>query len=237
MEQEADHRGRSPADSAKRIAIIAESSLLIEAIKLGLRADGGFEVLGRVDGDQAGLEAVLRAQPDVVLVDDMLRTPDALDVITAVRSASDRSLIFLLSIRADAALLDAACTVGATAVISKSISPASVGTVVRETARGRLLHLGSRLDSPLTHRRLRSSSTVGSHLTTRELEILRLMAAGRTNGQIAEKLLVTEQTVKFHVANVLRKLRVRNRTQASHYAHLHGLVAREGAAIPQEGAV
>ena len=61
-------------------------------------------------------------------------------------------------------------------------------------------------------------------LTPRELEILRLVAAGASNGRIARQLWVTEQTVKFHLSNVYRKLGVANRTEASHYAHVHELI-------------
>ncbi len=63
-----------------------------------------------------------------------------------------------------------------------------------------------------------------SPLTSRELEVLQLVAAGATNGEIAQKLWVTEQTVKFHLSNVYRKLEVGNRTEASHYAHVNGLL-------------
>jgi DNA-binding NarL/FixJ family response regulator len=238
VEQEAFHRGRSRDDQTKRIAIIAECSVVIEAIKLGLSDDGRFEVLGRVNADEVALQSVLAAEPDVVLVDDMLDSPDALDVIAAIRSRCHRVLILLLTIRPDGGLLDSALAAGATAVISKNISPASLGVVVRETIAGKLLHLSARLEQSETRRPAHVTSAAASHLTSRELEILRLMAAGRTNGQIAEQLCVAEQTVKFHVANVLRKLHVANRTQASHYAHLHGLVDSaedEGTPVSQEG--
>ena len=65
-------------------------------------------------------------------------------------------------------------------------------------------------------------------LTSRELEVLQLVASGATNGEIAQKLWVTEQTVKFHLSNVYRKLEVGNRTEASHYAHVNGLVQARG---------
>ena len=62
-------------------------------------------------------------------------------------------------------------------------------------------------------------------LSARELEVLRLVAAGSTNSDIARKLWVTEQTVKFHLSNIYRKLEVGNRTEASHYAHVNGLLS------------
>jgi DNA-binding NarL/FixJ family response regulator len=72
-------------------------------------------------------------------------------------------------------------------------------------------------------------------LTTRELEILRSAAGGASNGQIANQLFVTEQTVKFHLSNVYRKLGVANRTEASHYAHVNGLLdSRTADAAPMQ---
>ena len=71
-----------------------------------------------------------------------------------------------------------------------------------------------------------------SVLSARELEVLRLVAAGSTNSEIARKLWVTEQTVKFHLSNIYRKLEVGNRTEASRYAHVNGLLAGgESAAV------
>ena len=70
---------------------------------------------------------------------------------------------------------------------------------------------------------MRSAAAEESPLSPRELEVLQLVAAGATNGEIARKLWVTEQTVKFHLSNIYRKLDVANRTEASRYAHLNGL--------------
>ena len=74
-------------------------------------------------------------------------------------------------------------------------------------------------------------AAVETSLTSRELEVLRLVAAGSTNGEIAQKLWVTEQTVKFHLSNVYRKLEVGNRTEASHYAHVNGLLGAPQPAV------
>jgi DNA-binding NarL/FixJ family response regulator len=120
--------------------------------------------------------------------------------------------------------LDAIFDAGAAGAISKATPPAALATLVRETVNGHVLHLYKGL-----------SRSSGSHpngvvpedspLTTRELEVLRLVAGGSTNGEIARKLWVTEQTVKFHLSNVYRKLNVGNRTEASRYAHVNGLVS------------
>ena len=95
----------------------------------------------------------------------------------------------------------------------------ALGTLLREIVAGNVVH---------RPRRARAAPTGDCPLTGRELEILRLAAQGRTNGQIARELWVTEQTVKFHLSNTYRKLGVANRTEASRYAHVNDLVAVDG---------
>jgi DNA-binding NarL/FixJ family response regulator len=103
----------------------------------------------------------------------------------------------------------------------------ALSTLIRETLDGHVIHVGSRKGAAGGHGRVgaHAVATEECPLTTRELEILQLVAAGSTNGEIARRLWVTEQTVKFHLSNIYRKLEVGNRTQASHYAHVNGLVA------------
>jgi DNA-binding NarL/FixJ family response regulator len=93
----------------------------------------------------------------------------------------------------------------------------SLGSLVREISQGNVYH---RFPRAATVAQLPAKTP----LTSRELEILRLVASGAKNGQIARQLWVTEQTVKFHLSNVFRKLDVSNRTEASHYAHVNGLL-------------
>src|SRR5207244_9853215 len=106
----------------------------------------------------------------------------------------------------------------AEALISKAVEPASLSTLVRETANGNVFH------SFMTNREYAAEALKECPLTPRELEILRSVAAGASNGEIAKELWVTEPTVKFHLCNIYRKLGVSNRTEASHYAHTNRLL-------------
>ena len=114
--------------------------------------------------------------------------------------------------------MSSATTAGLDAAIARSAPPHSIGLLIREVACGRVYHSLRR--SPAE----RSSCSPARDLTSRELQILQLVAGGLPNGRIAELLFVTEQTVKFHLSNVYRKLGMANRTQASHYAHVNGLI-------------
>ena len=123
----------------------------------------------------------------------------------------------LLTLRMDQASLDQAFSAGIDAVIAKTVHPVSLGTLLREISRDTVVH---------RPRRAPAKPDAGDcPLTDRELEILRLVAQGYTNGRIARELWVTEQTVKFHLSNTYRKLGVANRTEASRYAYVNDLMA------------
>ena len=114
-------------------------------------------------------------------------------------------------------------------MISKATQPAALTTLVRETLNGHIVHRPA--DPAVSLVPAPPSSSKDLPLTGRELEILRLVASGSTNGDIARRLWVSEQTVKFHLRNMYRKLGVTNRTQASHYAHMNGLAGPEATII------
>lgn len=208
----------------QRLVVVADNSLILEAISIGLRHSGEFRLLGHVDARAVSWRSIVDAAPDVVLVDDMDRSDEALELIRRIKSASPDTAVIVLTMSMDAEWLDAIFEAGAIGTISKATHPAALATLVRETVSGHIVHRYKRL-APTIGQLARSRGAEDSALTLRELEVLRLVAAGSTNGEIARSLWVTEQTVKFHLSNVYRKLDVGNRTEASHYAHVNGLVS------------
>lgn len=206
----------------KRLMVVADNSLIVEAIAIGLRKSGAFKLLGHVNARVGSIEAIVEAGPDVVLVDDLDASEESVELVAKIKAADERVAVIVLSTSMDPPWLDAIFSAGATGAISKATHPAALATLVRETIDGHVVHV---YKSP-------GAGSVGAAvvagdqtpLTSRELEVLQLVAGGATNGEIAQKLWVTEQTVKFHLSNVYRKLEVGNRTEASHYAHVNGLV-------------
>jgi len=207
----------------KRLLVVAEDSLLVEAIIIGLRKSGEFSLLGRVDPPTTSAQDVAGALPDVVLLDDMDKSEMTLRLIREITSRSVHATVIGLALAMEPAWLDALFDAGAAGVVSKATPPLSLATIVRETVDGHVIHLHRTSDAPRRpgHKPVCPGD---SQLTTRELEVLRLVAAGSTNGAIARRLWVTEQTVKFHLSNVYRKLDVGNRTEATYYAHVNGLL-------------
>ena len=205
----------------KRLVIVAEDSLIAEAIAIALRKSGEFQLLGRVDAGAATVEKILEGAPEVILIDQADPIERTVALIQHVRQERENIAIIVLTLSPEPAALDAIFAAGATGAISKAATPVALATLIRETVDGRVLQV---------HRSPRhfqgSARTDGPDplLSNRELEVLKLVAGGATNGEIARKLWVTEQTVKFHLSNVYRKIGVANRTEASRYAHVNGLV-------------
>jgi DNA-binding NarL/FixJ family response regulator len=214
----------------KRLVVVADNSLIVEAIAIGLRKSGEFDLLGHVNGRTGQVQTIVEARPDVVLVDDMERSEHAIDLVRQIRAELDSAAVIVLTMSMEPEWLDAIFDAGAIGTISKATHPAALATLVRETVDGNVIHVykGSGI---LRGLRPGGAAAERCPLTARELEVLQLVAAGSTNGEIAQKLWVTEQTVKFHLSNVYRKLEVGNRTEASRYAHVNGLVS-----VPQSSA-
>jgi DNA-binding NarL/FixJ family response regulator len=200
-----------------RLMIVADHSLAAHAIRLALRQTAGFRVVGYFDGRGSIRQALAELEPEVVLIDDMQQSANALTRIRETAEGAPQAKSLLLTLHMDDEWLDEAFAAGVDAIVSKSVHPVSLGTLLREICHGNVA---------LRHqRRGAEPAKPDCPLTDRELEILRLVAEGYTNGRIAAELWVTEQTVKFHLSNTYRKLGVANRTEASRYAHLHALTA------------
>jgi DNA-binding NarL/FixJ family response regulator len=207
----------------KRLLIVADHSLVAHSIRLALKQTSGFRVVGVIDGRITARDALMDLRPDVVLVDDMQDPREngaqrADHAFARLREAADHApnaQRLLLTLRMDDERLTDVFEAGAHAVLSKSMHPVSLGTMLREVVRGNVVH---------RYERRPAAVAADCPLTLREKEILGLVAEGHTNGQIARRLWVTEQTVKFHLSNTYRKLGVANRTEASHYAHLNNLM-------------
>jgi len=206
----------------KKLIVVADNSLIVEAIRSGLHESGAFDLLGYTDAYNATARLIVGAGADVVLMDEADRSERALGLIRNIREETEHVGIIVLAVQLAGEWLHRAFEAGATGAISKAVHPSALATLVREALNGHIVHpltsvAGEKVEkepSPAEH----------SALTDRELQILQLVAAGATNGEIARQLWITQQTVKFHVSNIYRKLDVANRTEACHYAHVNGLV-------------
>ena len=207
----------------KRLIVVADNSLIVEAIRTGMRETGAFELVGYADARKASARMIAETSVDLVLLDEADRSQEALDLIRSIKDECGDVTIIILTVRMDGEWLTRALAAGASGAISKAVHPTALATLVREALSGHIVHsLASVASEPASPQPAGGNGL--SPLTDRELQILQLVASGATNGEIARRLWITQQTVKFHVSNIYRKLAVANRTEACHYAHVNGLV-------------
>lgn len=199
----------------RRLVIVADASVIAHAVR-AVADSSGFALVGELDGRESIGGSVAKMRPAVVLVDDMRNREQAIARLQEVAIDAADAKCVLLTHDMEASWVDRAFEAGASVVLCKSVHPSVLVTLLRETVDGTVIHCSKPARRKETANQCR--------LTSRELEVLGLVAQGMTNGSIARDLWLTEETVKFHLSNVYRKLGVSNRTEASHYAHVHGIV-------------
>jgi DNA-binding NarL/FixJ family response regulator len=208
----------------RRTAILVDQHpLWLEAIE-PVVSRIGVQVLGRTTSAAEGLALVEEHHPDI-LVTGLDMPAGAMDGIALVRRAREKApelKPIVISMHHDPAHIDAALEAGAVAYVVKTAQADDIASAIRQAFTHSIYLAGMR---PAPAPKSTQTPSSAPDLTRREVEILQLVAEGHSNAQLARKLWVTEQTVKFHLSNIYRKLDVSNRTEASRWAQLNGLLA------------
>lgn len=218
----------------KTAVILDAFPLWLEAVSTVL-ARVEFEVVCKTTSCEDALAVVAEAQPDLLVADVAVHSPDdGLDCLRRARHAAPEIRMVALSTSADPGLIDAALAAGAAAYVMKSAHPDDLSAAIRQAFDRsmyirRPLHADADAASAPQREVEREAQSVS--LTKREREILKLVAEGYSNGQLARLLWVTEPTVKFHLSNVYRKLNVSNRTEAARWAQLNRLLPTTAHAV------
>jgi DNA-binding NarL/FixJ family response regulator len=203
-----------------KVLVVDDHRLMLEAIRVQLEREDDISVVGCVDSGETVVALVGQTGPDVVLLDVRMPGMDGLTVLEHLQTRYPSIAVVMLSGIEDPALVRAALERGAAAFVLKGIDPRDLAGAVRQVMRGTIFRA---LDRPGVGA-LSALEEVG--LSPRELSILEALESGGSNREIAERLFVAEQTVKFHLTNIYRKLGVSSRTEAVHYAYANGLVER-----------
>ena len=211
-------RGRR-VGNAVRVFLLDDHEIVRRGVKELLEAEGDLEVVGEAGTAQEALARVTPTRPDVAVLDVRLPDGDGVEVCREIRSAHPDIHCLMLTSFADDEALFQAIMAGASGYVLKQIKGADVVEAVRSVAKGQSL-----LDPSVTARvleRLRAGpdeDELLARLSPQERNILRLIADGLTNRQIAEQVHLAEKTVKNYVSNLLSKLGMERRTQAAVYA-------------------
>jgi DNA-binding NarL/FixJ family response regulator len=206
---------------AGRTAVLMEPHPFCHAAIASLLARCDTKVVGAASTASCTSALLEEHNPDVLVAELELREgrKAALGLISRSRRANPALTVIVLSGADDAELIDAAFEAGASAYILKTTDPDSIATAIRQAFEPSIY-----LARPRETRSEATAARVVPQLTRRELEILRLVSEGRSNRQVGQVLWVTDQTVKFHLANIYRKLGVGSRYDAARWAQEHGVL-------------
>lgn len=201
-----------------KVLVADDHRLMVEAIRLALDEDDDIEVVGEAtDGTQV-LPLVGRTNPDVVLLDVRMPGMDGLTCLDRLRKSYPAVTVVMLSGQDDPETIRSALDRGATSFIAKKVDPRDLASALRLAAQGAVYHAVEDLGEAL------ESEAGRAGLTASEQRVLEALARGLSNKEIAAELWLTQQTIKFHLTNIYRRLGVANRTEAIHYAYQHRLV-------------
>jgi two-component system response regulator NreC len=209
---------------AARVLIVDDHAVVRSGLKLLLAAEDEIEVVGEAGDAREAVFEVRALKPDIVLLDVAMPGRSGIDVIPDLVKEHGETKILILSMQDDAAYVREAFAAGASGYVLKEAADAELVAAVREIADGgRYVHpeLGARLIVAEAEERARREE---DPLSEREHEILRLLALGHTNQEIAETLFLSVRTVETHRAHIMQKLRISTRAELVRYALEHGLL-------------
>ena len=211
------------------ILIVDDHLLVRQGVRAFLETQPDIRVVGDVGSAEEAVQLATELVPDVVLMDLVMPGIDGVEATRRLRRASPRSQVLVLTSYHQDEHIFPAIRAGALSYLLKDVSPLELAEAVRRAARGEaVLHprVAARVVQELQGARA-DAFNPWSDLSERELEVLRLIADGMDNADIAVRLVISEKTVKSHVSNILSKLHVGDRTQAAVYAWREGVVRRE----------
>ena len=206
-----------------RVLLVDDHSVVRQGLRMFLSLDPALEVVGEASNGAEGIEQARRLKPDVVLMDLVMPVMDGITAIQNLRKElPEIEVVALTSILEDEKVIGA-IRAGAIGYLLKDTQADELCRAIKAAANGQV-QLSPQAAARLV-REIKSPDRP-EKLTERETDVLRLLAVGRSNKEIANELVIGEKTVKTHVSNILMKLGVSSRTQAALYAVRIGLVAK-----------
>jgi DNA-binding NarL/FixJ family response regulator len=200
-----------------KVLLADDHRLMIAGVRAALAGAEDIEVVGEALNGAQVLPLTNRLRPDLVLLDLSMPLMDGLACLAQLRQRFPEIKVVILSAYSDPERIAAALRAGANGYIVKGVDSNDLAATLRQM-------LEETVYMPVGLPEQGETAAGAAGLTERELEILNLVAEGMSNRHVAARLVVTEQTVKFHLTNIYRKLKVSNRTEAARAAHRLGLV-------------
>ena len=210
------------------VLLVDDHEVVRSGVSAFLASQPDFEVVGEAKSGTEAVDLALKHVPDVVLMDLVMAKMDGVEATRQVKTVSPRTKIVVLTSYHQDEYIFPALQAGAISYILKDVKMDELADALRRAAQGEAtLHprVASRVIQEL-HGANREELNPYTELTEREMEVLKLIAKGQSNSEIAESLVISVNTVKGHVSNILSKLHLADRTQAAVYAWQQGIVRR-----------
>ena len=208
-----------PAPTEKiTVMIVDDHAIVRQGLRTYLQLQPDIEVVGEAPNGKEAIALVAETLPDIVLMDLVMPVMDGVEATRAVRSLSPNTRVIVLTSFSEDEKVFASIKAGAQGYLMKDVHPTDLVQALRSVNKGE-----AQLDPEIARKVMQEfanpAPTTPKHdLTERELEVLRLIAQGKSNKDISEELVLSEKTVKTHVSNILQKLHLSDRTQAAVYA-------------------
>ena len=199
-----------------------------EMVRLGVSAylsvQEDIEVIAQAENGKIGVEKALELKPDIILMDLVMPVMDGIEATKEILSKWKEAKIIIVTSFIDDEKVYPAISAGAKSYLLKTSSASEIAQAIRDTDRGEGV-FEKEVSEKLEHRHeVEEEFRLFEELTSREKEVLLLIAQGKSNQEIADECFITLKTVKTHVSNILSKLEVEDRTQATIYAFKHQLI-------------
>jgi NarL family two-component system response regulator LiaR len=207
-----------------RVVFVDDHEMVRIGVSSYLSAQPDIEVVGEADDGKKGVELALLLRPDIILMDLVMKEMDGIEATRQIIEQWPEAKIIIVTSFLDDEKVYPALEAGATSYMLKTSKAGEIANAVRATYNGQSVLEPEVTGKMMVKMRQKNTHLPHEDLTSREIEILLLMAEGKTNQDIADELFIALKTVKTHVSNILSKLNVQDRTQAVIYAFKHSLI-------------
>lgn len=211
------------------VLIVDDHAVVRQGVRGYLEVQPDISIVGEAASGEEAVRLTADQVPDVVLMDLVMPGMDGVEATRHVRRVSPRSQVVVLTSYHEDVFIFPAIKAGALSYLLKDVGPQELAAAVRAAARGEAVlhpHVATRVMQELRGAR-REVPNPFAELTDREFEVMRLVAEGLSNSQIAEQLVLSEKTVKGYVSNILSKLHLADRTQAAVFAWREGMMRQD----------
>jgi len=211
--------------AAIRVLLVDDHQVVRRGLRTFLEVQDDIDVVGEAADGEEGIARAEELRPDIVLMDVKMPGVDGIEALRKLRDLGNPARVLVVTSFTEKRTVVPALRTGAAGYVYKDVDPDALASAIRSVHAGQVVLQPEVADALLSQDEAGGGQGRGGSLTDREREVLGLIADGRSNREIARRLVLSEKTVKTHVSNILMKLDLADRTQAALWAVRHGIGA------------